>query len=84
MRQSTILTDIVTDHTDLPQFHKDHKITISAISSQSIKVIFIDVPLTIPDKELRHLCSLHCTPNDGIVHRVPVKLGKISLPGYIR
>ena len=87
VKQSTILTHIVTDHKDLPHSHKDHEITISAISSQFTKVTFIHVPLTVPDEELRHLCSLHGTLTDGIVHRVYVKLGgisKASIPGPTR
>ena len=87
VKQTTILTHIVTDHKDFPHFHKDHEITISTLSLQSTKVTFIDVPLTVPDEELRHLCALHGTLVDGIVHRVYVKLGgvsKVSIPGPTR
>ena len=60
---------------------------ISAISSHSTKVTFINVPLMVPDEVLRNLCSKHGTLTDGIVHRVPVKLGgisKVSIPSLKR
>ena len=87
VKKTINLTHIVTDHKDSPHFHKDHKITISTLSLQSTKVTFIDVPLTVPDEELRHLCTLHGTLIDGTVHRVYVKLGgisKVSIPGPTR
>ena len=84
VRPSTTLTDIVTDHKDAPHFYKDHEIMITTISSKATKVTFIDVPLTVPDEELMHLCSLHGSLSDGKVHRVPVKIGTISVPGPTR
>ena len=42
---------------------------ISTLNNQSTKVTFIDVPLNVPDEELRHLCSIHGLLTDGIVHR---------------
>ena len=88
VKHSTNLTDIITDHRIL-LYHtfRDHKITITTLDVKSTKVTFIDVPLNVPDEEIRHLCSVYGKLMHGTVHRVHVRLEgltKVTFPGATR
>ena len=69
------LTNIITDNRVPPHHsYKDHRITITTLDDKSTKITFINVPLSVPDEEIRHLCTVYGKLTDGTVHRVPVKL----------
>ena len=53
---SADLTNITTDHLNPPHHrYKDYKISISTLDDKTTKVTFINVPLSVPDEEIRHL-----------------------------
>ena len=85
---SADLSNIITDHL-IPPHHryKDYKITILTLDDKTTKVTFINVPLNVPDEEIRHLCRSYGKLTDGKVYTVPVKLDgqtKVTLPGATR
>ena len=38
------------------------------------KITFKNVPMSVPDEEIIHLCKTYSTPIDNIVHREMVRL----------
>ena len=88
VKYSTDLTNIITDNR-VPPYHsyKDHRITITTLDDKSTKIKFINVPLSVPNEEIRHLCRAYGKLTDGTVHIEPVKLDgqtKVTLPGATR
>ena len=73
VRAGTDLNDITT--TDTPHLFRHHEVSICVVNSHASKVTFRGVPITVPDKELLYLGTLHGELVDGVVHRESVRLG---------
>ena len=73
VHSDTDLTNVLT--LDKPHSYKEHDICILIISKHSTRVTFQGVPLSVPDEELLHLCSLHGEVTDGVVHTTSLRLG---------
>ena len=68
-----------------PQQFKQHEITAKVVRTFATKVIFRNVPITVPNEEILHLCSQYGKPKDGIVHREVIHFGaKRSIPSSTR
>ena len=85
VKNSTDLSNITTDERSPPyHVYKDHKVSISTLDDKTTRVTFINVPLGVPDEELRHVCETYGKLTDGKIHTVTVKLDgqtKVTLPG---
>ena len=67
MKYSADLTNIITDNRNPPHHtYKDYKITISTLDNKSTKITFINVPLSVPDEEIRHLCTVYGKLTDAL------------------
>ena len=53
---------------------KDHEITIQRVLKNVTRVTFKNMPMSVPDEEIIHLCKTYSTPVDSIVHREVVRL----------
>ena len=73
VRSGTDLFGVLTS--DSPHVYKEHKISVSVVSSQVTRVSFKGVPINVPGEELLHLCSCYGDLTDGKVHRAPIRLG---------
>ena len=54
--------------TGSPIEFKDHLVSVSKQLTNTTRVTFKNVPLTVPDEEILHLCRSYGTPRDNIVH----------------
>ena len=72
-RPGTDMTGVIT--TSQPHIYREHEMTVSVISKLVTKVTFRNVPMSIPDEEILHLCSLYGELVDGVVHREVIRLG---------
>ena len=58
-----------------PHMFKGHEITATLLSSQVTRVTFKQVPLSVPDEEILHLCCHYGELLNGEVHRESVTIG---------
>ena len=65
--------------TDMPYIFMNHEITVSKVLKNVIRVFFKNVPMSVPDEEILHLCKAYSTPVDNIVHREKVRLTGSSM-----
>ena len=73
LKAGTDTTAITTPHG--PHVFKFHEITTNVMSNQVTKVVFKNVPISVPDEEILHLCCQYGTPTDGKVHKDSVTIG---------
>ena len=73
LKAGTLVDHLVT--TNQPQVYLNHEITITPIIKNSTKVYFKNVPTSVPDEEIIHLCMAYSDPVDGRVHRETMRLG---------
>ena len=73
LRPGTDLTGVITS--SVPHIFKEHEITVKMLSQQVTKVTFRNVPMSVPDEEIVHLCSQYGDLVDGRVHREVIRLG---------
>ena len=57
-----------------PFSFKNHEITIQRLLKNVTRITFRNVPMSVPDEEIIHLCKTYSTPVDGVVHREMVRL----------
>ena len=68
-----------------PQLFKKHKISAQVVRTFATRVTFRNVPISVPNEEILHLCSQYGKPKDGIVHREVLHFGaKRSIPSSTR
>ena len=73
LKKGTDISAITTPTT--PHMFKGHEITAALMSSQVTKVTFKQVPLSVPDEEILHLCCHYGELVNGVVHRDTVTIG---------
>ena len=84
VKASTNLDNILTSE---PHIYREHRIMASRVSSLTTKIIFKNVPISVPDEEILHMCCHYGNLSDNKVHREVVHLGssnKHSLPSSTR
>ena len=52
-----------------PCYFKNHEITVQRVLKNVTRVTFKNIPMSVPDEEIIHLCMAYSTPVDKIVHR---------------
>ena len=60
--------------TNTPHYYMNHEITVQRVLKNVIRVYFKNVPMSVPDEEILHLCKAYSSPVDNIVHREKVRL----------
>ena len=65
--------------TSYPYIFMNHEITVQKVLKNVIKICFKNVPMSVPDEEILHLCKAYSTPVDNIVHREKVRLAGSTL-----
>ena len=78
VKADTDLNHVFT--TNGPHVFKDHEITAMLISTSYTKVTFRQVPLSVPDEEILHLCQQYGVVRDEKVHREPIAMGTSRSP----
>ena len=82
VKAGTPIDDIVLSP---PKHFKQHKISAQVVRTFATKVVFRNVPISVPNEEILHLCSQYGKPKDGIVHREVFHFGaKRSIPSSTR
>ena len=84
VKASTNLDKILSSE---PHIYREHRIMPSRVSSLTTKVHFKNVPISVPDEEILHMCCHYGKLTDSKVHREVVHLGgstKHSLPSSTR
>ena len=60
--------------TTQPYTFKSHEIAIQKVLKNVTRVTFKNVPMSVPDEEILHICKAYSTPIDNTVHREMVRL----------
>ena len=82
VKAGTPIDDIVLSP---PKHFKQHKISAQVVRTFATKVIFRNVPISVPNEEILHLCSQYGKPKDSVVHREVFHFGaKRSIPSSTR
>ena len=77
-KELVLKTGTLVDHlltTSQPRIYLSHEITITNIIKNVTRVYFKNVPPSVPDEEIIHLCLVYSEPVDGVVHRETMRLG---------
>ena len=61
--------------TNEPLEFKQHKVNISVVTKVATKVTFKNVPISVPDEEILHLCSQYGDVKDDLVRREVIHFG---------
>ena len=70
-----------------PLVFKQHKVNISVVTKVATKVTFKNVPISVPDEEILHLCSQYGEVKDDRVRREVIHFGgakKLKITGSTR
>ena len=59
--------------TDTPKLFRQHEVYVTVISNKATKVTFKGVPITVPNKEILHLCKHYGKLVDEKVHRQVIR-----------
>ena len=51
-----------------PKYFKGHEINVSRVLKNVTRITFKNVPMSVPDEEIIHLCKTYSTPIDNTVH----------------
>ena len=70
--------------TSRPLEFQDHEIIVRKQTSASTRVVFKNVPFSIPNEEIINLCECYGTPVDGIVHYERPSALSRGIPGSTR
>ena len=84
VKSSTNLDKILSSE---PHIFREHRIMPTRVSSLTTRVHFKNVPISVPDEEILHMCCHYGKLTNGKVHREVVHLGgstKHSLPSSTR
>ena len=70
-----------------PRVYLNHEISISQTVKNVTRVYFRNVPPSVPNEEIIHLCLPYSTPIDCIVHKETMRLGtnnRVNITGTTR
>ena len=75
LKAGTEVEHLLTTSTSQPHIYLNHEIAVTKISKNVTKVNFRNVPPSVPDEEILHLCKAYSEVIDNKVHREVVRLG---------